>query len=544
MNLKSYPTWLNEAIIYQIFPPSFCDSNGDGLGDLNGIRSKLDYIRSLGANTLWLSPIFDSPFRDAGYDVRDYRKIAPRYGSMEDFEALIQAVHARDMRLLLDFVPGHTSSEHPWFLQSCQHERNQYSDRYIWTDRTFYEGSMFDEPDQFIIGHGDRIGNYMSNFFYFQPSLNYGYAEPKPECPFQKDYRDPQLKPLREEMFDIMRFWLDKGVDGYRVDMASSLIKGRDSAAVQRAMVEFWSEVREWWDVDYPDALLLAEWSNPTQAVECGFHLDFMIHFGEANGMKPFRGENDRTILHRNGVSYFDRRGKGSLNSFWEEFERHRDKIAVSGHLSIPTGNHDLPRYALGRDFRDLKIINTFLFTLPQVPTIYYGDEIGMRNLSDLPSKEGAYDRTGARTPMQWDGSVNAGFSSSAPEALYLPVDPKPERPTVASQDADENSLLHHVKTLIALREAHPALGLEGTLRLINHGGGDYPLLYLRELETEGFLIVLNPLESKRIVEFELSGEAGTFLYGQIDLQTQEDSTQRAVIEPLSACILEWKPRH
>lgn len=539
MNLH-HPEWLKDALIYQIFPASFHDSNGDGIGDLPGITAKLDYIAGLGCNTIWLCPIYDSPFRDAGYDVRDYYKIAPRYGDMADLAELVAQLHARNMRILLDFVPGHTSDEHPWFQQSCRHQPNPFSNRYIWSERTFYAENQFRSPGQFINGYAERTGNYMANFFYFQPALNFGYADPDPTQSWQLPVDHPDVCALKQEIFEIMRFWLDKGIDGFRVDMASSLVKGFDQNKVQKAMIDFWSEVRSWWDRDYPDALLLAEWSNPSNAVASGFHLDFMIHFDQANGMLPFRGENFRTILPRNQKSYFDRQGHGSLDDFWAEFNAHRQSINGQGFLSLPSGNHDLPRYADGRDDEDLKVIQTFLMTLPQVPTLYYGDEIGMKNLGDLPSKEGAYDRTGARSPMQWNRLSNAGFSSAAPEKLYLPIDPNPNRPDVQAHLDDPDSLLQHIQKLAHLRKTYPALGAKGSLTLLLSAEQPYPLLYLRESDGQKILVVLNPLSEVCDVTCNLKGKPGDILLGSCQSHLLPDDTIHFQIPPLSSSILLW----
>lgn len=456
---------------------------------------RLDYIKELGFETIWLSPIFASPFRDAGYDVTDYYSIAPRYGSMEDFHALVEGLHQRDMKLLLDFVPGHTSDQHPWFIESCYHNRNNYSDRYIWTDTTFYIGGNATGPGQFINGKGERDGNYMANFFYFQPALNYGYTDPKPECPWQLPINHPAVLSLKEEMFRVMRFWLDKGVDGFRVDMASSLIKSNNPGGAHAQTIEFWHDVREWWDRDYPKAALIAEWSNPSKAIEAGFHIDFMIHFDEASYMKLYRGENKHTIIDRNDVSYFNPEGNGELQTFFREFQGHLAHMGDRGFISLPTGNHDLPRYSLDRTEDEMKCILTFLFTLPSVPTVYYGDEIGMRSLDHLPSKEGAYRRTGARTPMQWDNSRNNGFSAAEEDLLYLPMDPAPDRPTVADQLIRQNSLLQHLKILISLRKEHPTLGSYASLRQLNSPNSPYPVVYEREADGQRYIVAINPLD-------------------------------------------------
>ena len=211
--------WLKDAVFYEIYPQSFYDTNGDGIGDIPGITAKLDYIRDLGCNALWINPCFDSPFKDAGYDVRDYKKVAPRYGTNEDLAALFAAAHARNMHVLLDLVPGHTSEEHPWFVASSQVEKNEYSGRYIWTDHCFASADGM----PFIGGETPRSGTYVLNFFKCQPALNYGYG--KIHEPWQKPTDHPDCRATIEAMKDVMRFWLGLGCDGFRVDMAASLVK-------------------------------------------------------------------------------------------------------------------------------------------------------------------------------------------------------------------------------------------------------------------------------------------------------------------------------
>jgi len=219
------PKWLSNAVFYEIYPQSFYDSNGDGIGDIQGIIHKLDYVKELGCNALWLNPCFDSPFKDAGYDVRDYKKVAPRYGSNEDLFQLFDEAHKRDMRVLLDLVPGHTSEEHPWFLESkkaspCAELKN----RYIWTNSWFFWGL---EGLKFIAGEAERDGCYIINFFKSQPALNYGFLERREKWQLPPEH--PDCVATREALKDVMRFWLrgdkGRGCDGFRVDMADSLVK-------------------------------------------------------------------------------------------------------------------------------------------------------------------------------------------------------------------------------------------------------------------------------------------------------------------------------
>ena len=200
--------WLQDAVFYEIYPQSFYDANGDGIGDLIGIIEKLDYIKELGCNALWINPFYDSPFKDAGYDVRDYKKVAARYGTDEDAVRLFEEAHKRGIKVLIDLVPGHTSEEHEWFKESSKAEKNEYSDRYIWSDFIF-NGI---EGHPYIGGEAERDGVYMLNFFKCQPALNYGWLTPTE--PWQKGIDDPACLATRKAMADVMRFWLEKGCDG------------------------------------------------------------------------------------------------------------------------------------------------------------------------------------------------------------------------------------------------------------------------------------------------------------------------------------------
>ncbi|HWT26501.1 MAG TPA: alpha-amylase family glycosyl hydrolase, partial [Mobilitalea sp.] len=215
-------SWLNNAIFYEIYPQSFQDSNADGIGDFNGIIRRLEYIRGLGCNAIWMNPCFTSPFMDAGYDVADYYKAAPRYGTNEDLKRIFEEVHRFGMHIILDLVPGHTSDQHPWFKESIEADKNLYTHRYIWTN------SIWENPDELLCirGISDRDGSCGVNFFSTQPALNYGYANPTKD--YQMAPTDPEPMKTRTAIKDIMRFWLTMGCDGFRVDMAGSLVKGDD----------------------------------------------------------------------------------------------------------------------------------------------------------------------------------------------------------------------------------------------------------------------------------------------------------------------------
>jgi maltose alpha-D-glucosyltransferase/alpha-amylase len=292
-----------------------------------------------------------------------------------------------------------------------------------------------------------------------------------------------------------MAHWLRLGVAGFRVDMASSLVK--DDPGFQETG-RLWTELRGWLGATHPEAALLAEWGDPAVSVPTGFHADFFLQFGGPTVGGPLRSLwNNRAGTDEDRWEpvdcYFDAEGRGSTETFtgaWSAAER---TIGEPGHIILPTSNHDFSRLACGPRTRD-QLAPAFVFQLtwPTIPAVYYGDEIGMRYLPGLPDVEGSvlgprYNRAGCRTPMQWDAGPNAGFSTAAADRLYLPVDPAADRPDVATQRADEDSLLHLVRRLIALRRAHPALGAHGSVEVLNSG---YPFVYRRGGR---FLVVVNP---------------------------------------------------
>ena len=505
----AYPGWLEDAVFYEIYPQSFNDSNGDGIGDLPGIIDRLDYLVSLGVNAVWLNPCFTSPFQDAGYDISDYYQVAPRYGTNADLENLLAEARGRGIRILLDLVPGHTSWEHPWFKESARHERNAYSDWFIWTNSVWAPTEGFKS----VSGLYERNGSFITNFFAFQPALNYGFATPDTGHPWQQPVDAPGPQAVREEIKNIMRFWLERGAAGFRVDMAHSLVKNDGG---QRETKRFWRGIRTWLDEEYPEAAIVSEWGRPADALQAGFHMDFLLHFSQPGYSSLFRKRSGhRPWNSPYGWSFFDRAGHGNIREFIDEYWADYQATRHHGLIAVPSGNHDMEqRLSEGRGTADLECAFTFLMTMPGVPFIYYGDEIGMRSIWGLPSKEGGFERTAARTPMQWDnGQPNAGFSTAPPEALYLPIDPRPERPTVAAQSEDPGSLLNRVRALIALRKQHPALQAGAEFGVLYAEAGEYPLVYQRKA-TEGtsagdgadrLVVVINPIG--RAVEVHLPAD-------------------------------------
>ena len=496
--------WLKDTVFYEIYPQSFYDTNGDGIGDINGITAKLDYIKSLGCNALWINPCFDSPFKDAGYDVRNYKKVAPRYGTNEDLYHLFEEAHKKGVRVLLDLVPGHTSEEHPWFRESQKTEKNEYSDRFIWTDFCFHGASGL----PYVGGESERSGCYILNFFKCQPALNYGFL--KVTEPWQKSFRDPAAIATREALKDIMRFWLSHGCDGFRVDMASSLVKNDDDKKSGTSAI--WRDVRRMLDLEFPDAAMVAEWSNPPLALRAGYDMDFVLNEqggGYSTLMRDYYNHGGSINGDRNAEdhSYFKKDAGGNINRFLDQYLDWYEDTKDLGYISVLTCNHDTIRPSYNLDTAELKLAYSFLFTLPGVPFLYYGDEIGMKYL-DLPSKEGGYFRTGARTPMQWDDSANLGFSASGAGDLYLPVDPSGDAPTVAAQEEDPSSLLNTVRAILALRHQDEDLQADAPFKVVCSEAGK-PFVYRRG----SLLCAVNPTGSELSVSLPGEMTGGKVLF-------------------------------
>lgn len=534
--MTAFPDWLDRAVFYQIYPQSYADSNGDGIGDLPGIIQRLDYIQSIGVDAIWLNPCFVSSFQDAGYDVADYYHVAPRYGTDADLQRLFREAEKRGIRVLLDLVPGHTSIEHPWFRESCRHERNPYSDYYIWTDSAW----TWDVPGLRIVsGYAERHAAYVANFFYSQPALNYGFANPDPRHRWQQPVDAPGPQAVRQELKKVMRHWLELGASGFRVDMAFSLVKNDPN---WEGTSQLWQEVRAWLQAEFPQAALVAEWGRPKYAIPAGFHLDFMLPFGTPGYTSLLR----KPVGHGGGsdpygFSFFERGGRGNILEFLDNFQEHYARTRGLGHIALPTGNHDTgPRIAVGRGQDELEVIYAFLLSMPVAPFIYYGEEIGMCGLPGLPSKEGSYNRSEVRTPMQWDDSANAGFSSAPAGKLYLPVESSPERPSVAAQDRDPRSLLNTVRRLTALRRAHPALGASGGFEVIHARGGELPFVYRRWLGEESILAAVNP--GGRPVEVALPAQTipgqPEMLYGDADVLSRQADQWLLRMRGVSACLI------
>ncbi|MFK4512004.1 DUF3459 domain-containing protein [Bradyrhizobium daqingense] len=476
--------WWRNGIFYQIYPRSFQDSNGDGVGDLAGILQRLPYVKSLGVDAIWLSPIFPSPMADFGYDISDYTGIEPLFGTMADFDALIAAVHDNGLKLILDLVPNHTSDQHPWFVESRASRDNPKREWYIWRDRA-PDGGV---PNNWLSEFGgsawqfdETTGQYYYHAFLAQqPDLN---------------WRNPDV---RTAILDVMRFWLEKGVDGFRVDVIWHLIK--DAEFRDNPPNPHYVEGRP------PNEKILTRYS--TDQPEVHDVIAEMRRVTDGFGARVLIGEI-YLPLHRL-MAYYGNDLTGAqmpfnfalLSTFWSA--RSIEKIIEDYEKALPRGawpnwvlgNHDRPRVASRVGPEQARVAAMLLLTLRGTPTLYYGDEIGMHQVTIAP--EDVRDpfeknvpgigvgRDGCRTPMQWDASDFAGFSTVWP---WLPLPEHYVRDNVVNLEADSRSILALYRRLIDLRKASPPL-VAGDYHPIS-AQGDL-LIYRRESGGRAMIVALN----------------------------------------------------
>ncbi len=514
--------WYHKTSIYQIYPRSFYDSNGDGIGDIKGILQKMDYIQALGFETIWCSPFFSSPQADFGYDISDYADIAPEYGTMDDALQLIEEVHKRGMRIVFDMVMNHTSDQHRWFKESRSSRDNPKADWYIWRDspRPVGEGvGVRAKPNNWNSmtgGNGwhyaeERDQYFWSSFLPFQPDLN---------------YRNPEAK---KAMFDNVRFWLEKGVDGFRLDIFNVIYKDaefRDNPfAFKLAPTEddpsgFFQEAK--YTLNQPESF---EFARELRSVAEEFGEKMLL--GEVSGdrhiIRKFLGDevnNGLGLVFDFAMLDF----KFTAEYFREligEMERHYPDPFMPVYVF---SNHDKHRsiFRLGDDLRKSKLLHLLQMTVRGVPCMYYGEEIGMADLKQpfgsaldpLPHKykripRFVFDllrlfanRDEVRTPMQWDGTKNAGFSSA--KKTWLPVHENHASINVENEDKDKDSLLNVVRTLGKIRIEEAALR-EGSLELME-GLPSGVLGYVRKLGGEKVVVLLNFDKLAKEVPIEYSG--------------------------------------
>ena len=488
--LQHNPTWYRRAIFYEVMVRSFADSDGDGVGDFQGLIGKLDYLEWLGVDALWLPPFYASPLLDGGYDIADYRQVLPEYGTLDDFRELVTQAHQRNMRVMIDLVLNHTSDQHEWFQQSRTDPHGPYGDYYVWSDT--------DElwPDIRIIFSDTETSNwafdserrqfYFHRFFSHQPDLNYGNPA------------------VQREMFDITRFWLDLGVDGFRLDAVSYLYESDGGTGESEPEThEFIRALRAMIDREYPGKALVSEANQaPAETAkyfgsddepECHMAFDFPVmprifyalRSQMVNGLAALL--SDATEIPR--------------DASWAVFLRNHDELslemvsdderqalygwyAYDPRMRVNEGIRRRLAPLLDNSRHELELVHAVLLALPGTPFLYYGDEIAMGDNIWLN------DRDASRTPMQWTPDRNAGFSTADPGKLYLPVVQSLgyhyNSVNVEGQLAQSRSFLHFVRNLLHLRRAHPVMGV-GSIRMLTTDN-DSVLAFIRETTDEDCL--------------------------------------------------------
>lgn len=516
------PEWYKDAVFYEVLVRAFYDPDGTGSGTLKGLEEKLDYLQWLGVDCLWIPPFYDSPLRDGGYDIRDFRKVLPEFGTVEDFVSLIDAAHKRGIRIITDFPINHTSDQHEWFQQSRQNPDGPYGDYYVWTDdNTQYDGTriiFIDTETSNWTWDPVRKQYFWHRFFSHQPDLN--YDNPK----------------VQEEILDVIRFWLDLGMDGIRLDAIPYLFEREGTSSENLPEThQFIKRVRAMFDEEYPGRFLLAEanqlphevvqyfggdGSPQTEGDECqmAFHFPVMprifmgLHKETAQPIVDILRETPQIPESAQWGIFLRNHDELTLEMVTEEERDYMYKsYAFDPRMRANVGIRRRLAPLLGGDRDRLELAHALLLSLPGSPFLYYGDEIGMGDNIWL------YDRDGVRTPMQWSNDRNGGFSSADPERLYLPPVRNDQYGfhivNVESQMNRENSLLHWVRTLVHIRKQYQAFG-RGSYIEVEHGN-EQVLAFIREYtdaqgRTERILCVHNMSSRPQPVQMELAQYAGT----------------------------------
>ena len=547
--------WWKEGIVYQIYPRSFKDTSGNGVGDLRGIIHKLDYIKSLGVTMVWLNPIYESPNDDNGYDISDYRAIMKEFGSMEDFDELLEGLHQRGIKFIMDVVVNHSSDEHEWFQQSRSSRNNPYRDYYHWwpaeKGKPNHRWSFFDENSDAWKYDEQTDAYYLHYFSQKQPDLN--WENPK----------------VRQEVYDIMKFWAEKGVDGFRLDAFQYVSKD----------ITF-PPFPEGYDVDVPSVIeyhgmgphIHSYLKEMNEQVLSKYDV-FAVSEGVGSTLQDAHDlvDKDRNELqmayHFEATDMVTTLEKCTLAQFKESFTKWDKSFAEKGWIAIYLSNHDQSRFInrYGSDkpaFKDYsaKLLNTFILSMRGTPYTYYGDELGMTNIGftkieqykDIAAingyKKAATDgedldlylqklnllsRDNGRTPMQWDATKNAGFSNETP---WLPVHENHSTVNVLDQENDQNSVLNHFRKMVALRKDNLLL-VYGNYAIIQD---DHPTIYAysRTLEDQQMIILLNfsELESSiSLPNFDHNKEVLINNYNELSI---DENT--ITLKPYQAVVLKF----
>lgn len=552
--------WWKESVVYQIYPRSFMDSNGDGIGDINGITSKLDYLKELGINVIWLSPVYQSPNDDNGYDISDYQAIMEEFGTMEDFDRMLQAAHERGIKIMMDLVVNHTSDEHAWFVESRKSKENPYRDYYIWR-----EGKNGEAPNNWGSCFGGSAWEYdqVTDMYFLhlfskkQPDLNWDNEK------------------VRKEVFDMMTWWLSKGVDGFRMDVISMISKVPelpDGTKGEGALYgdfgpsvingphvhEYLQEMRRRVLSEF-DTITVGETSGVTveeavkYAADDESELNMVFQF-EQNDLD--NGEHSKWNLK-----------KIYLPDLKEILAKWQTRLEGKAWNSLYWNNHDQPRIVsrLGNDkeYREVsaKMLATCLHMMKGTPYIYQGEELGMTNVPfasleefrDIESINAYHEytengiigeedmlkflcyksRDNARTPMQWDNSANAGFSEARP---WIKVNPNYTEINAQEQLNRDDSVFHYYQKLIALRKQKEII-VYGNFELLLPEDEDI-FMYTRVLEKEKLLVICNFSKNERVVKLPDGFEAGDILITNYENPEISDELK---LRPYEAIVIEGR---
>jgi len=530
------PLWYKNAIFYELHIRAFADSNGDGKGDLLGIIPKLDYLKELGVDCIWLLPMFPSPLKDDGYDIADYYNIHPDYGTVEDFKALVQAAHARGLRVITDLVLNHTSDQHAWFIESRKSKDNPYRNYYVWsdTDQKYKEARIiFLDTESSNWTYDETTGEYYWHRFYAsQPDLNYDNPV------------------VADTMIEVLKYWMDMGIDGFRADAVPYLFEREGTNCENLPETHaYLKRVRAALDADYPGAILLGEanqWpgdlrpyfgGDPADPSVSGDEFHMAFHFpvmprifkalklGDASDIIQIMADTPAIPANSQWCVFLRNHDELTLEMVTEEDRQLMWQLyAPDPRMRLNLGIRRRLAPLLDNNRAKIELANSILFALPGAPIIYYGDEIGMGDNIWL------FDRNGVRTPMQWTSEPGAGFSAADPETFYAPlIDDETygyQKINVAAQMADPNSLFHALKHMVAVRKANPVLG-EGSYQFLRTGNKAV-LANLRQSDQAAILAIHNLSDQEQTATLDLSDFAGRVprdLLGRLAASLPEIST-------------------
>ena len=502
--------WYMNAVFYEVHIRAYCDSDADGKGDIPGLVEKLDYIKDLGVDCIWILPIYSSPLKDGGYDIADYYNVHPDYGTLEDFKRLIQEAHKRGLKVIADLVLNHTSDQHPWFQASRSDPQSKYRDYYVWskTDDKYPDARIiFIDTEKSNWTYDKKAGLYYWHRFYSsQPDLNYDNPD------------------VRAEMLNVMRFWLDMGIDGFRADAVPYLIEREGTNCENLPETHaFLKTIRKYLDANYQDKVLLAEanqWPKDVRPYfgngdefNMGFHFPVMpriymaIRKGDATPIQWIMAQTPEIPEGTQWCTFLRNHDELTLEMVTEEERQWMwQEYAPDPRMRLNLGIRRRLAPLLDNDPRKIMLANALLYSLPGAPIIYYGDEIGMGDNIWLP------DRNGVRTPMQWDTSPNAGFSTAPAERLYTPVisegEYSYEKVNVVAEMADPDSLLNKIKQMIQVRKANPVLAM-GKYDFLLKEKKDCLLIH-RFLGEQHIICALNLTENPQSIQLDLAAFRGS----------------------------------